>query len=324
MRRLFQSVRLLPYASTVNVRLVGEAQALLQQVREGAYASASATMAGVHEGDQVNFYACLGELKDAMAIAAQWLAAEPDSADAALLLAFAELGEAWRVRGEDYYDDIPAARRRAFPLKFQAAQTRFKELAARIDPPPLAFYGMLHCDVVCDIERDARSERFAQVMAMVPFHAPSVHMLAKASMGKWDGSDEQMWAYLRWISAHAPRGRDAHAVIAWHVVEWAETWVDECNAPLEIVGVVRGQSARTGGPGAQGATGLAGRATRRAGTRIGRAHVPARTPSPEPVRIGAVLQRCVGRSACGDAGAGRQGAGGAVVLSGLPRQQHPQ
>lgn len=239
MRRLLQGVRLQPYATTVNVRLVSEAQALLQQVRDGAYAAASATMAGVHEGDQVNFYACLGEQKNAMAIAAHWLATEPDSADATLLMAFAELGEAWRVRGEDYYDDIPAARRRAFPLKFQAAQTRFKALAARTDAPALAFYGLLHCDVVCDIERDARSQRFAQVMAMAPFHAPSVYMLAKASMGKWDGSDEEMWAYLRWVSEHAPRGRDAHTVIAWHVVEWAETWVDECSAPLEIVGVVR-------------------------------------------------------------------------------------
>lgn len=239
MRRLFQSVRLQPYASTIDVTFVADARALLELVRQGAYAQASAVMAGIHEGNQVDFYAYLGKQVQAPALAAQWRTQQPQSTDAALLMAFAELGEGWRVRGETYIDEIPEARRRAFPLKFQAAQRLFKEVADGPDASPLAFYGLLHCDVVCGIERDARSERFAQVMALAPFHAPSVYILAKASMDKWDGSDEEMFAYLHWISEHAPRGRDAHAAIAAHVVEWTYPWMDECDAPLEIVGVVR-------------------------------------------------------------------------------------
>ena len=239
MRRLLQSVRLQPHGSTIDVTCVTDARALLERVRQGAYAQASAVMAELHEGSQVDFYAYLGKQVQAPALAAQWHAHAPDSIDAALLLAFAELGEGWRLRGETYFHEISEARRRAFPMKFQAAQRRFKALAERADAPPLAFYGLLHCDVVCDIEREARSERFAQVMALAPYHAPSVYMLAKASMEKWDGSDEEMWAYLHWISDNAPRGRDAHAAIAAHVVEWTYPWMDECDAPLEIVGVVR-------------------------------------------------------------------------------------
>ncbi|QBL42499.1 hypothetical protein MG068_19015 [Stenotrophomonas sp. ASS1] len=239
MRRLLQNVRLQPFASTIDVSFVSEARALLELVRHRAYPQASAQMADVHEGDQVDFYAYVGKQVEAPALAAQWRASEPDSTDAALLLAFAELGEGWRLRGETYFHDIPEARKRAFPLKFQAAQRLFRELADRADAPPLAIYGLLHCDVVCGIERDARSDRFAQVMALAPFHAPSVYMMAKASMEKWSGSDEEMWAYLHWIGEHAPRGRDAHAAIASHVVEWTHPWMDECNAPLEIVGVVR-------------------------------------------------------------------------------------
>lgn len=239
MRRLFQSVRLQPYASTIDITSVTEARALLDYLQKGAYAQAAAMMAGLHEGSEVNFYYYLGQQVQAPALAAQWRAHEPDSPHAALLLAFAELGEGWRLRGETYYHEIPEDRKRAFPLKFQAAQRLFKELAERAEAPPLAFYGLLHCDVVCGIERDARGERFAQVMALAPFHAPSVYIMAKASMEKWSGSDEEMWAYLHWISEHAPRGRDAHAAIAAHVVEWTYPWMDECDAPLDIVGAVR-------------------------------------------------------------------------------------
>ncbi len=239
MRRLFQSVRLQPYASTFNVSFVAEARELLELVRQGNHAQASARMAELHEGDQVDFYAYLGKQVNAPAVATQWLGQHPDSIDAALLCAFAEVGEGWRLRGEDYYDEIPEARRRAFPLKFQSAKARFGALASRADAPPLALYGLMHCAMVCDNEYDERGERFAQAMALAPFHAPSVYIMSKASMGKWSGSDEEMWAFLRWISEHAPRGRDAHVVIAGHVVEWAEQWVEECNAPLEVVGVVR-------------------------------------------------------------------------------------
>lgn len=48
MRRLLQSVRLQPHGSTIDVTCVTDARALLELVRQGAYAQASAVMADLH------------------------------------------------------------------------------------------------------------------------------------------------------------------------------------------------------------------------------------------------------------------------------------
>ncbi|MEG2804869.1 hypothetical protein [Stenotrophomonas sp.] len=240
MRSIFQAIGLVPHGTSIEVELIAEAAALLDLVTRQQYAQASQYMAALHEDVQQNFYGCWGEQVQASAAAARWHADAPDSDDALLLLAFAHLGEGWRLRGEDYLDAIPEARRKAFPLCFERGHAAFRTLAARDRSSAMALYGLIHCDVVCGIERGTRVARIEQAMAVAPFHTPTVFLAAKGSMAKWGGSDEQMWAYLRWISASAPRGHGAHVAVPAHVVEWMYPLMDDCDSLLAIVAQVRG------------------------------------------------------------------------------------
>ena len=240
MRGLFQSLGLVPYAITVDMDCSTQAQTLLALVNAGAFDQASEFMADIHEEDQQNFYWCWGMCPDAIVAAERWCAHAADSEDALLLLAFAYLGEGWRLRGEDYYDAIPEERRQLLPRAFNRAHQLFSGIEARPNSDPLVYLGLIHCDLVCGIEAERRDERFDQAMARVPFHTPTISIIAKGSMEKWGGSDAQMWRHLKWISDGAPRGHGAHAVIASHFVEWTYPMVDQCDSTLDLVARIRG------------------------------------------------------------------------------------
>lgn len=219
MRRILKTLRLLPWA-IFRPHFTSPVIAMIRtRLKAGDYAAVDMQMSSLSAE-------CMGSLiwtfaaeRQAAALAARWSKAAPSSRHARILAAYADLLEAWKVRGEAYAQDIPWRRRRRYPKIMLRGQQKLLDIVKEDPSNVMALAGLVHCSVVIGVGAENRRTWFNQAMDVAPFHLPTLRQYARGTLERWGGEEDERYHFATWVTENAPVESCAHVVVAETVVD---------------------------------------------------------------------------------------------------------
>ena len=158
----------------------------------------------------------------------EWVESAPDDAMARLFRAARYIRHAWDERGRGRAHSVKSESWPLFFSRLEAADADLSAAADLVPEDPGPWVLMITTARGRQLQLDEERRRFAEVERRYPFHARACQQMVQATAAKWGGSNELMLEFARSISARAPEGSPAHAVIPDALCEyWGEVHEDE-------------------------------------------------------------------------------------------------
>jgi len=195
--------------ATINDHRVHDAAYRLQPLlARGQYAAVEEAFGKADDNGRERLLEGLAAGEGAVAAAAGWVQAQPQSALAQLLLGASQV-----AKGVDPYHPQPKLLKQAEdPLHVAAQLDR-----SRAD----AFAWLIAAETWCANDRDRLASLFRAAVARAPHHWPSHYRFFLAATERHAGSHEEMFAFARSAAKRAPRGSMIHALLAIAFCEFA-------------------------------------------------------------------------------------------------------
>lgn len=172
----------------------------------------------------------------------EWIADDPDSVSARMMELATLHQLAWKHRGEDYYNQIPAERRRLFAETLERLTRKLNEHESIVDTDP--YYHILTIRVLklTGGDFDDMIESLEASNAIAPGNYAAFSSVAGAAMPRWSGSEDLInkAAEHFYLMTRNDFGLTFYFLVAHIVVDYVEPTrlIDDFN--LEPADIVQG------------------------------------------------------------------------------------
>lgn len=243
MRRLLQTLRLTPCARVVP-RFIEPflAQARIH-LKTGDFALLESQLAQLPAESYEHFVWRLADDRQTPGWLKTWSRAMPQSPHPALLSAYVDISNAWKVRGETYARDIPFLRRRRFPKIMNQAYEKFLGIIETDPGNPMALAGLIHCNVVIGAGDGHRDQWMHAAMLAQPFHCPVIVQYARGTYARWGGEVDEHYQFAAWVVENAPAGSCSLVIAAQAVLDDALSASEEIDDIRQIAQHLRDEDA---------------------------------------------------------------------------------
>jgi hypothetical protein len=157
---------------------------------------------------------------------AEWVAAEPGSADAHMVNARALVVQGWAIRGSAYARYVRESAWSDFFDRLHAADAALSAAMARApqDPTPWGIAVLLARGL--QVPRTEFERRWDGLVQRDPAHVTGHYHALQYLCAKWSGSHDEMFGFADRASAAAPPGSPLHALSLFAVIEYAMALTD--------------------------------------------------------------------------------------------------
>lgn len=158
------------------------------------------------------------ESKVPIGVFEQWAQAEP-GAQSLSMLGWAQIRDAWAIRGRTYANHVDPNAWDAFQRGLESAEETLWAAIEQDPNSPEPWIAMLASGRGLSVGLTEIRERFIRANDLAPFRADACEQMLQANCAKWFGTHDKMFEFARWVESHAQAESSARAVLAYAYVE---------------------------------------------------------------------------------------------------------
>lgn len=160
-------------------------------------------------------------------ISAAWATKHPNSAFANIVVGASLIVSGWKIRGDNYAEDVDDNAWAPFLKKLSSAEEPLLR-AARLDASIAEPYAwLIHFGLGQGASKEDQYRLFVEATSRVPLHWPAHYKYFNVVTEKWGGSHDEMFDFVRSSTRKAPRGNMLHCLIPSAYNDFALSIVSE-------------------------------------------------------------------------------------------------